>query len=82
MPEPIDIVIRPTMNPDEPRWPMLWRPSTHWQVTVGDFDEWSSAGEHTGWGSVDSVIRNSPIHTAKNHVRDAVNEAVDLPWLS
>jgi hypothetical protein len=37
MPEPIDIVIRPTMNPDEPRWPMLWRPSTHWQVTVGDF---------------------------------------------
>jgi hypothetical protein len=81
-PEPIDFVIRPTMNPDEPRWPMLWRPSTHWQVTVGDFDEWSSAGEHTGWGSVDSVVRNSPIHTAKKHVNDAVNEAVDLPWLS
>jgi hypothetical protein len=82
MPEPVDIVIRPTMNADEPHWPMLWRPSTHWQVTVGDFDEWSSAGEHTGWGSVDSVIRNSPVHTAKKRVRDAVDETVDLPWLS
>jgi hypothetical protein len=69
-PEPIDIVIRPTMNADEPHWPMLWRPSTQWQVTVGDFDAWSSAGKRTGWGSVDSVIRNSPFNTAKKHVHD------------
>lgn len=80
-PTPLEIVIRPEMNETEPRGPMIFRPAQSWRAEVGDFDEWSQAGTHTGWGSVDSVLRLSPMDTARSYVRDAINELVENPWL-
>ena len=80
-PDPIEIIIGPAMSETEPRWPMLFRPSQSWRVDVGDLDEWSHGGVHTGWGSADSVLRLSPTDTAKSYLRDAVNELVENPWL-
>jgi hypothetical protein len=80
-PDPVEIIIRPEMSETEPRWPMMFRHSRLWRVDVGDFDEWSQGGSHTGRGSVDSVLRLSPTDTAKSYVRDAVNELAENPWL-
>jgi hypothetical protein len=80
-PKPVAMAIRPTMNSVEPYWPMLSRPSSVVQIEVGDFDEWSKSGIHTGWGSVDSVLRMSPTDTAKKYVRQATDELVNVPWL-
>lgn len=80
-PTPLEIVIRPEMNETEPRWPMIFRPAQSWRAEIGDFDEWSQAGTHTGWGSVDSVLRLSPMDTARSYVRDAINDLVENPWL-
>lgn len=80
-PNPIEIIIRPVMSNTEPRWPMIFRPARSWRVGIGDFNEWSQGGSHTGWGSVDSVLRRSPTDTAKRYLRDAVNELADNPWL-
>ncbi len=81
MPKPLAMVIRPTINATEPYWPMLSRPSHAWQIDIGDFDEWAKSGTHTGWGSVDSVLRVSPTDTAKKYVRRATDALVDVPWL-
>jgi hypothetical protein len=80
-PDPVEIIVRPVMSETEPRWPMMFRPAQSWRVEVGDFDEWSQGGSHSGWGSVDSVLRLSPIDTARSYLRDAVNELADNPWL-
>lgn len=82
LPEPLDIAIRPGRRTEEPYWPMIWRNSTEWRVRVIDFDSWRTGGEHSGWGSVDSVVRKSPLDTAKESILKAVNELVDSPWLS
>jgi hypothetical protein len=82
LPEPLDIAIKPGRRTEEPYWPMIWRSSTEWRVQVIDFDSWKPGGEHSGWGSVDSVVRKSPLDTAKELILKAVNELVDLPWLS
>jgi hypothetical protein len=81
-PDPVEMAIRPTMAETEPRWPMHFRTSQEWQVVIGDFDEWSKGGSHTGWGSVDSVLRQSPVDTAKGYIRAAVNELAENPWLT
>lgn len=80
-PDRVEIIIRPVMSETEPRWPMIFRPSQSWRVDAGDFEEWSHGGSHTGWGSVDSVLRLSPRDTAKSYLRDAVNELAENPWL-
>lgn len=80
-PKPLEMVIRPTISSSEPYWPMLTRPSHVLQIAVGDFDEWSKSGAHTGWGSVDSLLRQSPMDTAKKSVRQAADELIDIPWL-
>lgn len=82
LPEPLDIAIKPGRRTEEPYWPMIWRSSTEWRVRVIDFDSWKAGGEHSGWGSVDSVVRKSPLDTAKESILKAVNELVDSPWLS
>jgi hypothetical protein len=80
-PDPVEIIIRPVMSETEPRWPMIFRPSQSWRVDAGDFEEWSQGGSHTGWGSVDSVLRLSARDTAKSYLRDAANELAENPWL-
>lgn len=82
LPEPLDIAIKPGRRTEEPYWPMIWRSSTEWRVQVIDFDSWKAGGEYSGWGSVDSVVRKSPLDTAKESILKAVNELVDLPWLT
>lgn len=82
LPEPLDIAIKPGRRTEEPYWPMIWRSSTEWRVHVIDFDSWKAGGEHSGWGSVDSVVRKSPLDTAKESILKAVNELVDSPWLN
>lgn len=82
LPEPLDIAIKPGPRTEEPYWPMIWRSSTEWRVEVIDFDKWKAGGEHSGWGSVDSVVRKPPLDAAKESILKAVNELVDLPWLS
>jgi energy-coupling factor transporter ATP-binding protein EcfA2 len=79
---PLDVVIRPVIAEAEPWWPMYFRPAQSWRVSIGDFAEWSQAGSHTGWGSVDSTLRVSPSDTAKTWLRGAVNELADNPWLT
>lgn len=81
LPEPLDIAIKPGPRTEEPYWPMIWRSSTEWRVSVVDFASWKAGGEHSGWGSVDSVVRKSPLDTAKESILKAVNELVDSPWL-
>lgn len=81
LPEPLDIAIKPGPRREEPYWPMIWRSSTEWRFRVIDFDTWKAGGEHSGWGSVDSVVRKSPLDTAKESILKAVNELVDSPWL-
>lgn len=80
-PDPLEIIIPAVMSHTEPRWPMHFRPSQTWRVEAGNFDEWSRRGDHTGWGSVDSVLRLSPRDTAKSYLRNAVNELAENPWL-
>jgi hypothetical protein len=82
LPEPLDIAIRPGRRADEPYWPMIWRSSGEWRIELVDFDVWKAGGEHSGRGSVDSVVRKSPLDTAKESIVKAVNELVDSPWLS
>jgi energy-coupling factor transporter ATP-binding protein EcfA2 len=80
-PDPVELIIRPVMSDTEPRWPMLFRHAQLWHVEVGDFGEWSQRGDHSGWGSVDSVLRQSPMDTAKGYLRDAINQLAENPWL-
>jgi hypothetical protein len=81
LPEPLDVAIRPAGRSEEPYWPMIWRTSEVWKIQVVDFDIWKAGGEHTGWGSVDSIVRKSPTDTAKESVGKAINQLVDMPWL-
>lgn len=80
-PDPLEMIIPAVMSDTEPRWPMHFRPAQIWRVEAGNFDEWSRGGGHTGWGSVDSVLRLSPPDTAKSYLRNAVNELAENPWL-
>lgn len=82
VPEPLDVAIRPAGRAEEPYWPMIWRSSDVWKIRAVEFETWKADGEHSGWGSVDSIVRKSPTDTAKESVVKAVNELVDMPWLN
>jgi hypothetical protein len=82
LPEPLDIAIRPAGRAEEPYWPMIWRSSDVWRIRAIEFETWKADGKHSGWGSVDSVVRKSPTDTAKESIIKAVNELVDMPWLN
>ncbi len=81
LPEPLDIAIHPGRRDKDPYWPIIWRNSPTPSIRVIDFDSWHADGPHTGWGSVDSIVRRSPEDTAKDYVRKAINKLVDMPWL-
>jgi hypothetical protein len=81
LPEPLDIAIQPSRNDKDPYWPILFRSSPTFRVRVINFDSWHEDGPHTGWGSVDSIVRRTPEDTAKKYVLNAVNKVVDMPWL-
>lgn len=81
LPEPLDIAIQPSRSDGDPYWPILFRSSSESQIRVIDFERWRVEGEHSGWGSVDSIVRRSPEDTAKGYVLKAVNKVVEVPWL-
>ena len=81
LPEPLDVAIQPGRRDEDPYWPILFRSSPTFRVRVIDFDSWHEDGPHTGWGSVDSIVRRLPEDTAKDYVLKAVNKVVEVPWL-
>lgn len=81
LPAPLDVAIQPGRRDEDPYWPILFRNSLIFRVRVIDFESWHEDGPHTGWGSVDSIVRRSPEDTAKGYVLKAVNKAVEVPWL-
>ena len=82
MPGPLSIVVHQDRNTEEPFWPILFRTGDEkLNVEVGDFDAWECHGKRSGWGSIDSILRKSPLDTARDLVKDAINQMVDTKWL-
>ncbi len=82
-PAPLSVVVLPEPQEGTPYWPILFRKSEaeNLNVHIGRFEEWEKTGQRSGWGSIDSILMMSPRDTARNLVKAAVNELVDIPWL-
>ncbi|MFE7721528.1 hypothetical protein ACFU44_21070 [Nocardia rhizosphaerihabitans] len=82
-PPPLSIVVSPEPQASTPYWPISYRKSEteRYDVHIGRLEEWEKSGQRSGWGSIDSILRNSPRDTARDLVKAAINELVDIPWL-
>lgn len=82
-PAPLSIVVPPEPQVSTPYWPISYRKAEteRHDVHIGRVEEWEEAGQRSGWGSIDSILRKSPRDTARDLVKAAINELVDIPWI-